>query len=158
MTEGPDDKPWPPLIVAAHIPRLVRWRDALLTALAWAAFAFLLEKELRLVVGALQALEFREFGVEAQWLTYLERLTPFLLAVAVLAALLVGFSIRTLRRRSRSLLLPQPTALSAADQARRAGIEEGALVAARDQRIVVVHIDDIGIRIETTREVSPWHD
>ena len=152
MTEVSGDKPWPPLIVAEHIPRLVKWRDALLTVLAWAAFAFLLERELTPIFAALQALAFGDVGIKVDWLAYLERLTPFLLVAAALAGLLVGFSLSTLRRRSRSLLLPQPAALPAADQARRAHLDEGALLAARDQRIVVVHSDDIGLRIEVRGE------
>ena len=49
-----------------------------------------------------------------------------------------------LGRRSRSLLLPQPAPLEAADQAHRAGLEEAELIAACDQRIVIVHIDTDG--------------
>jgi len=152
MTKVSGDRPWPPLIVAEHMPRSVRWRDALLTVVAWGAFAFLLEKELALVFGGLQALGVGDFGVKVDWLAYLERLTPFLLVAAALAGLLVGFSLSTLRRRSRSLLLPQPAALEAADQARRSGLDEAALIAARDQRIVIVHIDDSGLRIEVRGE------
>jgi poly-beta-1,6-N-acetyl-D-glucosamine biosynthesis protein PgaD len=148
MTEVSSNRSWPPLIIAEHIPRAVRWRDALLTALAWAAFAYLLEKELAPIFGGLQALGLGKYGVKVDWLTYLERLTPFLLVAGVLAGLLVGFSLGTLRRRSRSLLLPQPAALEAADEARRAGLDEAALVAAREQRIVIVHIGDSGLRIE----------
>jgi hypothetical protein len=69
---------------------------------------------------------------------------PFLLTAAILAGLLIIFSLRTLRRRSRALLLPQPVPLEAADQARRAGLGEAELIVARDQRIVVVHIDTNG--------------
>jgi poly-beta-1,6-N-acetyl-D-glucosamine biosynthesis protein PgaD len=152
MTGASGDRPWPPLIVAEHIPRSVRWRDALLTALAWGAFAYLLEKELAPVFGALQALGLGDYGVKVDWLAYLARLTPFLLVAAGLAVLLVGFSLGTLRRRSRSLLLPQPAALEGIDEARRAGLDEAALVAARDQPIVIVHIDDAGIRIEVKGE------
>jgi poly-beta-1,6-N-acetyl-D-glucosamine biosynthesis protein PgaD len=148
MTEAPRERPWPPLIIAEHIPRSVRWRDFLLTLLAWAALAYLLEKELAPIFGALQALGLGHYGVKVDWLTYLERLTPFLLVAALLAGALVGFSMGTLRRRSRSLLLPLPPALEVADEARRAGLDEAALVAARDQKIVVVHLGDTALRIE----------
>ena len=148
----PDDKPWPPLIVVEHIPPLVRWRDALLTALAWGAFAFLLEKELAPVFGALQALGLGDYGVKVDWLAYLERLAPFLLVAGGLAVLLVGFSVRTQRSRSRSLLLPQPAVLERIDEARRAGLDEAVLAAARDQRIVIVHIDDVRLSIEVKGE------
>lgn len=66
---------------------------------------------------------------------------PFFLTAAVLAGLLVISGLLTLRRRERSLLLPQPAPLEAADQARRAGLDEAALIAARDRGIVIVHID-----------------
>ena len=75
---------------------------------------------------------------------FFDRLMPFLLIAAMLAGFLVIFSLRTLRRRSRALLLPQPAPLETADQARRAGLDEAELIAARDQRIVIVHIDANG--------------
>jgi poly-beta-1,6-N-acetyl-D-glucosamine biosynthesis protein PgaD len=155
MRAAPSDRPWPPLIVADQVPRLVRWRDASLTVLAWGAFALLLEKEFAPVLGALQALGVGDFGVKIDWLAYLQRLTPFLVAVAVLACLLVGFSLRTLRRRDRALTLPQPAALGAADEARRAGLSVAELAVARDQRIVVVHMDDEGLRVEAKAAVAP---
>ncbi len=128
--------PWPPLIVAKNVPRSVKWRDALLTLSAWVAFALLLIKEL---VWALTGNGEPAF----------ERLTPFLLIAAVLAGLLMIFSLRTLQRRRRSLLLPQSAPLEAADEARRTGLDEAALIAARDERVVTVHTDDGGIWIET---------
>jgi len=68
----------------------------------------------------------------------------------LLIGMLVVRSVRTMRRRRRSLLLPQPAPLETADQAHRAGLEEAALIAARDQPIVIVHIDaDNRHRIET---------
>ena len=66
---------------------------------------------------------------------------PFFLTTGVLAGLLVIAGLRTLRRRERALLLPQPAPLEAADQARRAGLDEDTLIAARDRGIVIVHID-----------------
>ena len=148
MTEASRERLWPPLIVVEHVPRLVRWRDLLLTLLAWGAFAYLLEKELAPIFGGLQTLGIGHYGVKVNWLTYLERLTPFLLVAAVLAAALVASSVGTLRRRSRSLLLPQPAALELADEARRSGLDEAALIVARDQKIVVVHLDGTRLRIE----------
>jgi len=129
------DKPWPPLIVAGHVPRLVKWRDLLLTSILWVCFALLLGIEFELFVGGSLGL------LDIDWPLFYERLKPFFLTAAVLAGLLVISGLLTLRRRERSLLLPQPTPLEAADQARRAGLDEAALIAARDRAIVIVHID-----------------
>jgi poly-beta-1,6-N-acetyl-D-glucosamine biosynthesis protein PgaD len=144
MTEVAGARPWPPLIVAGHVPRLVRWRDALLTALAWAAFALLLANEVSAVVQGVRAFRFGGPGAAIDWRTYLVRLAPFLLLIAGLAAVLLGFSLQTLRRRSRGLLLPDPPPLDTADQARRAGVDEADLAALREHRIVVVHVGEDG--------------
>ena len=144
---------WPPLIVAERVPRSVQWRDFLLTSIAWALFAVLLDTEFKLFLGdLLEWLGLGAYGGKPDWALYFELLTPFLLMAAVLVGLLVLFSVRTLRRRSRARLLGQPAPLEAADQARRAGLDEAALIAARDRRIVIVHIDTDGThRIETPR-------
>lgn len=139
------NRPWPPLIVAQHVSRLVKWRDILLTAMMWGVFAVLLDGEFDLLLGdyrALLGLSHSENNTD--WAVYFERLIPFLLAVAVLAALLVMFGLRTLRRRSRALRLPKPAPLETIDQAHRAGLDEAELIAARNQRIVIVHIDANG--------------
>jgi poly-beta-1,6-N-acetyl-D-glucosamine biosynthesis protein PgaD len=146
MTDA--NKSWPPLIVAERVPRSVKWRDTLLTLIMWGMFAVLLEAEFAPVLRTLKKLGFTDFDVDIDWLLYLERLTPFLLMAAVLAGLLVLFSLQTIWRGSRSLLLPQPTPLDAAEQARRAGLDEAALLAAREKPVVVVHVNGSGFRIE----------
>ena len=145
---------WPPLIVARHVPRLVKWRDILLTSMMWGFLAVLLGTEFELFLGDyLKRLGFGPFDTDANWSVYLDRLMPFLLMAAMLASVLIIFSLRTLQRRSRALLLPQPALLETASQAHRAGLDEAELIAARDQRIVIVHIDPDGRhRIETPRE------
>jgi len=81
---------------------------------------------------------------------FFEALTPFMLAAAFLAGTLSIFSVLTMWRRHQSLLLPQPASLSLLEEARRVGLDEAALIAARDKRIVIVHIDSDGRhRIET---------
>jgi poly-beta-1,6-N-acetyl-D-glucosamine biosynthesis protein PgaD len=130
------NKPWPPLIVAKHVPRSVKWRDTLLTLMMWGFFAALLDIELRKTI----------------WSVFIDRLMPFFLVAVILVGSLIIFSLRTLRRRSRALLLPQPAPLETADQAHRASLDEAELSAARDQRIVIVHIDSNGRhRIEVPR-------
>jgi poly-beta-1,6-N-acetyl-D-glucosamine biosynthesis protein PgaD len=141
-------RPWPPLIVAANVPRAVRWRDLLLTLAAWGAFAYLLDHEFALSLHALELLGLGGAKADTNWGLYLERLAPFLLVAAALAAALVVFSLGTLRRRSRTLRMSLPSPLGDDRQARIAGLDEAALAAARDQRVVVVHKGERGLSIE----------
>lgn len=132
-------KLWPPLIVAEHVSRLVRLRDVVLTAVGWGFLAALLDKEFGLFLGRLSP----------DWPLYFARLKPFLLIAGALAIFIVISALRTLRRAHRTLVLPQPAPLEAADEARRVGVDAAALAAARDRGVVVVHIDAAGrYRIE----------
>jgi hypothetical protein len=142
---------WPPLIMAAHTPRWVKVRDVLLTLAMWILFAIMLETEFELFFGHyLKEIGLGDFfHTEPNWSVFFERLRPYLVTTAVLTGLLTLASVRTLRRHRRSLLLPQPSPLPAAVQARHAGITEAALLAARDLPIAVAHIDNDGeYRIE----------
>jgi poly-beta-1,6-N-acetyl-D-glucosamine biosynthesis protein PgaD len=132
----------------------VKWRDILLTSMMWGFFAILLDAEFELFLGDyLEQLGLGPFDTNANWLVFFELLMPFLLIAAILAGALIIFSLRTLRRRSRALHLPQPAPLETTDQAQRAGLDEVELIAARDQRIVIVHIDDNGRhRIEAPQQ------
>jgi poly-beta-1,6-N-acetyl-D-glucosamine biosynthesis protein PgaD len=139
------NRPWPPLIVAAHVPRAVKWRDFLLTLMLWGAFWLLLDEEFELLFNdLLKLVGITRVKAGRDWQLYLDLLVPYLLIAAALASALVIFAMRTAWRRRRAMLAPQPTPLEAADQARRAGLDEKALVAAREQRIVIVHIDILG--------------
>jgi hypothetical protein len=137
--------PWPPLISAARAPRWVRWRDALLTSLMWLLFAAMLETEFELFFGEhLERLGFGDFSKEANWPTFFERLLPFMETAAVLVLLLAVAGLMSLRLYRRSFQLPQPAPLAASDQARRAGMDEAALIAARELTIAVVHVHTDG--------------
>ena len=139
------DRPWPPLIVGAHVPPLVKWRDVLLTSIAWICFVMLIDTEVILFFGNfLQLLGFGQYDAVADWPMYIKRLAPFLLTSAGLIAVLFMFGLRNMRRRLRALLLPQPAPLATAAEARRAGLDEAALIAWRDRRIVIVHIEGDG--------------
>ena len=140
---------WPPLIIAKHVPRLVKWRDTLLTLMMWAFFTVLLDIEFELFLGHFLQPGLSRFDTDAKWPQFFDRLMPFLLMASILAGLLIIFSVRTLRRHSRALVLPKPAPLETADQAHHAGLDESELIVARDQRIVIVHIDTNGThRIE----------
>lgn len=143
------ERPWPPLISAQRVPWAVKWRDVLLTLLAWGGLAVLLDHEFALFLGGLKgALGLGAPKVRLSWLTYLERLMPFLITAAALGAALLFFSLATLRRRSLALLMREPPQLAAAVQARAAGLDEAALILARNQRIVVVRDGDGRLMIE----------
>jgi hypothetical protein len=135
------NRPWPPLIVAKHVPRLVKWRDTLLTLMLWGFFAAVLDIEFELFLRDYLQPGLSRFEPNTKWSLFFERLMPFLLISVILAALLIMFGARKLRHRSRALLLPQPAPFEIADQAHRAGLDEAELSAARDQRIVIAHID-----------------
>jgi hypothetical protein len=77
---------------------------------------------------------------DVDWQARIERLSPFLQTVAILAAFLLASRVLTIRHRRRGMLLAGPAPLDAAEEARRAGLDEAALIAARNQRIVVVEI------------------
>jgi poly-beta-1,6-N-acetyl-D-glucosamine biosynthesis protein PgaD len=138
-------RPWPPLVVVEHLPRLIRWRDAVITLLMWLFFALLVVSEFELFLGDyLEHLGLGPFDNDADWRLFLERLMPYLVTAAAFVAALFVFTFRNLRRRSRARFLPQPPQLDAADQASLAGLDTAALIAAREQRIVIVHIDADG--------------
>jgi hypothetical protein len=144
-------RPWPPLIVADHAPRLIWWRDFSLTILMWTVFVIMLDAELKLFFHRLMnRWGFGDLATPANWLLYFERLTPFFLVVLVLVSLLVLAAILTARQRRRALLLPMPLPLALAEQSRRAGMDEAALTAARALPVAVVHLDPDGkFRIAT---------
>jgi len=62
----------------------------------------------------------------------------------VLLGILIAASFFTLRRIARARLLPEPRPLPIGDEARRVGMAEEDLAAARNLRIAVVHIDREG--------------
>jgi hypothetical protein len=143
--------PWPPLIVADQIPRWVKWRDFFLTLIMWILFAVMLETEFELFVGPhLERWGLGDFDTEANWSVFFERLVPFIQVTMMLVGLLALASLITLIRRRRGLLLPPPPLLAIADEARRAGMNETALAAARELRIAVVYINEDG-----THRVEP---
>jgi hypothetical protein len=136
------DRPWPPLIVAEHTPRLIRWRDFLLTLLMWLLFAAMLETEFEMFFGhQLERWGLGDFDTEANWPTFFDRLMPFFETIVGLVWFLMLASVLTLRRRRRSLLLPAPAPLGLAEECRRSGMTETELTSGRALRIAIVHLD-----------------
>jgi hypothetical protein len=147
MTDRPLERSdaWPPLIVADSTPTWVKVRDVVLTLAMWLLFAIMLETEFELFFGHhLEWLGLGEFNAEANWPAFFDALRPFLLIALVLVALLFVAALLTLRRVARSRRLPLPASLTIGQQASRAGMEEAALIAARELRVVVVHIEPDG--------------
>jgi poly-beta-1,6-N-acetyl-D-glucosamine biosynthesis protein PgaD len=145
--------PWPPLIVASTKPTFVKVRDTALTLLMWLLFAILLETEFEMFFGHyLQRLGLGDFDSEGRWLEFFQALRPFVQVALVLVSLLLVAGLLTLRRVARGRKLPQPAPLTAGDEARRVGLDEAELIAARELRVVVVHIDGDGkYRVEPHR-------
>ena len=142
---------WPPLIVASTKPRWVWWRDFALTLAMWLVFAVMLETEFELFFGRyLEHLGLGDFDTNANWPRFFERLKPYVVLAIVLVALLAMAAIATILRYYRMLHRPLPVPLAAAQQARRAGMDEAALLAARDLDDAVVHI-----AVDGTHRVEP---
>ena len=145
--------PWPPLIVASTKPTWVKVRDVALTLLMWLLFAIMLETEFELFFGHyLERMGLGDFDSEGRWLEFFNALRPFVQVALVLVSLLLVAGLLTLRRVARGRKLPQPAPLTADDEARRVGMDEAELIAARELRVVVVHIDADGkYRVEPHR-------
>ena len=155
MTDRPvvERVPWPPLVVASTKPTLVKVRDIALTLLMWVLFAIMLETEFELFFGHyLERLGLGDFNSEGRWPEFFDALRPFVQVALVLVSLLLVAGLLTLRRVARGRMLPQPAPLTAGDEARRVGMDEAELIAARELRVVVVHIDADGrYRVEPHR-------
>ena len=156
MSRRPHDT-WPPLIVASEKPKWIWWRDFALTLAMWLLFAVMLETEFELFFGRhLERLGWGDFDTNANWPRFFERLRPYVYFILLLVAFVVAAASATIARYFRSLRLPPPLALPAASQARRAGMDETDLLAARELANVVVHIAPDGAhRIEPRQAVPP---
>ena len=102
----------------------------------WILFGYLLQRQFRLAQGTYEDVAY--LGA------FLMRLSPYARVALLLIVILVIAAKFTERRRRRGFLLPEPAPLALTDQARRAGMDEAALAAARDMRIAVVHVDGGG--------------
>ena len=92
-----------------------------------------------------------DFDTNANWARFFERLRPYVYLIIALLAFLAAAAVATVARYFRALRLPPPAPLPAAEQARRAGMDEADLLAARELANVVVHIAPDGThRVEPT--------
>ena len=149
--------PWPPLITDAKVPRRIILRDYALTVGAWVALAWFAEHELLLVLSQIHELLGGPQGRPLpDWALWWARLRPYAIAVAFLAVWLVGWGLMAMRRLRGYAQLPQPTPLTAVEQAVRYGCTEADLLAWRALKIAVVHIDPGDrVRVEAGRALPP---
>ena len=125
----------------------MKWRDAVLTLIMWGLFAWLLERQFRLVN--------RTVDGRSDLVDFLTLLAPYAGTAVVLIGILAVAAMLTERRRRRALMLRPPAPLALSDEARGAGMDEAALAAARGMRIAVVHIETEGrLRIEPREAAS----
>ncbi len=142
---------WPPLIVAEREPRWFWWRDFIFTAAAWLLFGALVEKEFSFLRALYrEKVEHLPGTVHSHWGLFTSELRPDFVVIAVLLLFLGGSGAITLRRRRRGFLMSPPLPLAPAAEARRVGMAESELSAARGLRIAVVHVEPGGgIRVES---------
>jgi poly-beta-1,6-N-acetyl-D-glucosamine biosynthesis protein PgaD len=136
------ERPWPPLITDARMPRVMVWRDRITTAAMWLLLLYFVQRELFETWGEAVELFGRESAPDASWPVWWETLRPYLVTAAVLGLWLLGWSIVTIRRIHQAGETPEQPPLSLAEQARRAGCSEAELATWRTWRVVRVELDD----------------
>jgi poly-beta-1,6-N-acetyl-D-glucosamine biosynthesis protein PgaD len=133
-------RPWPPLITGSRLPRWIRIRDVVLTLLAWFLLGRLLRDPIYVAYDYLrhpifQLTTAQPLDVGVLW----ERLRYFALISVVLVTWLCLWA---LINRRRMILCPtgspQPPALTVAEQAARAGIDEKKVNEAREFKVANV--------------------
>jgi hypothetical protein len=122
----------------------------------WLVFAIMLETEFELFFGHhLERLGLGDFDTNANWARFFERLRPYAYLIICLLVVLAAAAVATIQRRRRALLLASPPPLPVAEQARRVGIDEADLLAARKLANVVVHVAPDGRRRVEPRQAAP---
>ncbi|MEN9543997.1 MAG: hypothetical protein RLZZ598_830 [Pseudomonadota bacterium] len=134
---------WPPLVGADHLPAWVRWRDVLLTLLAWLALLALLHHALDRLVDYFTEPYFEFTRFEApDWQRFALKLRPFLIS----AGLLIGWMLLWALRRHRYLLTrgaqPAPTPLALTDHAAYWGLDAAEVATWRGLRLGVVGFNE----------------
>jgi poly-beta-1,6-N-acetyl-D-glucosamine biosynthesis protein PgaD len=137
--------PWPPIITDAREPRLVVWRDRLMTAGMWLLLLYLMRHGIHLVLDAITDLFGHDLGApEVDWTMWWSRLQPYFIVAVFLGLWLVAWGFAALRRTRRDVGMPQPPELTLAEEAGRAGSPEADLLAWRKLPVAVVELDEEG--------------
>ncbi len=136
---------WPPIIANATRPAWVVWRGYAITAFMWALFFFILGKEIDLARQSLLLLaglpvepfdaDFEKFLVEMRPTRRITLLLITVLGVATLASRL---------RRIAAIRQSQPEPAHDPELADDLGVDEDALNALRQQKIVALDVDEQG--------------
>ena len=148
------DRPWPPLIVAAHQPAWRRWRDIALTAGMWLLLAAMLSHEFRFLIGnylkplgvdqLFHRLGVSDVSAKLNRLEFVSYLSPYVLVIGVLLTFLSGFSVHTLLRRHHAIRQPDPVPLSLDSQAREAALPPLTVSGAMNARAVGMRLGQDG--------------
>lgn len=133
-------EPWPPLILGAHLPAWLRWRDAVLTLAAWALLGYLMRDTLHLVRDYLSAPVFEFSSAEPpDWRELWGRLRPFMGFVAALTLWLLCWALLRGRAMRATAPVPPPPPLEAARQAAAFDLDATTLADWSAARVLVVH-------------------
>ena len=148
---------WPPLVTGTRLPRWVTVRDTVLTALAWVLLGALLRDTIHLMYDCLLHPVFESMIPEyPDWGELWLRLGSFVMISAVLVIWLCLWALIGWRRLSAVETTIQPPALTIAEQAARAGLDDKSVSNARGFKVTNVQFRADGTIAgfeEVTREV-----
>ncbi|HYB08444.1 MAG TPA: poly-beta-1,6-N-acetyl-D-glucosamine biosynthesis protein PgaD [Alphaproteobacteria bacterium] len=137
--------PWPPIITDAKEPRLIVWRDRLLTVGMWILFLYLLRHGIHVVLDIITDLFGHDLGApDLNWALWWSRLQPYLVVAIVLGLWLLAWGFVALKRARQNITKPQPPPLTLAEEARHAGSSEADLLAWRKLPTAIVELDERG--------------
>jgi len=141
---GPEvPAPWPPIIRDATLPRAILWRDRICTAAMWLLLLWSCRSVFHRLWDASRIL-LLEGRLEFVWAVGWMHLRHHFTLIGLLALWASIWTIVTLRRRDRSLHLPQPPVLTLEEEARRIQGTPADLSAWRKLKISVAHLDSQG--------------
>jgi poly-beta-1,6-N-acetyl-D-glucosamine biosynthesis protein PgaD len=139
-------RPWPPLITGDRLSRWIRIRDVVLTLLAWFLLGRLLRDPIYVAYDYLrhpifQLTTAQPLDIGVLW----ERLRYFVLISVVLVTWLCLWALINRRQLIRCPThSPEPPALTVAEQAARAGIDEKKVDEAQEFKVTKVRFRDDG--------------
>jgi len=138
-------KAWPPIIEDVHLPRLIVWRDRLLTTGMWLLLIWFCRHPLLALVDFLRPPFGQITRIEVpSLLSRWERIRPYVAMVALIVGWLSFWGLVTLARYRRVRRMPHPPGLALEDQARKAGCTPEELTQWRTFRVSIVHLDEQG--------------
>lgn len=139
----PPITPWPPLITAAAQPRWMVWRDRALTLGAWLLLALLCRNAL-VTIGheVIQALGIADEFPAPDFHEHMRRMRAYWIAVGLLMLWVTAWALVWVLRRRLTRPPPMPLPLDPPSEAARHGAAPSDLLAWRDMRIAIVHVNE----------------